>query len=59
MLHASSLPKFLWGEAVCHVVWLMNRMSTKAIDGKTLFEAASGKKPDLRDIHKWGETVWV
>ena len=24
LLHASSLPKFLWGEAVRHVVWLMN-----------------------------------
>ena len=22
LLHTSSLPKFLWGEAACHVVWL-------------------------------------
>jgi len=37
----------------------MNRMSTKAVDGKTPFEAAFGKKPDLRDVHEWGETMWV
>jgi len=37
LLHASGLPKFLWGEAACHVVWLMNRTSTKAVDGKTPF----------------------
>jgi len=24
LLHASGLPKFLWGEAARHVVWLMN-----------------------------------
>ena len=23
LLHASGLPKFLWGEAACHVVWLL------------------------------------
>ena len=49
LLHASGLPKFLWGEAACHVVWLMNHMSTKAVDGKTPFKATFHKKPDLRD----------
>ena len=42
-----------------HVVWLMNCTSTKAVDGKTPFEAAFGKKPDLRDVCEWGKTVWV
>jgi len=37
----------------------MNRTSTKAVDGKTPFEAAFGKKPDLRDVREWGKTVWV
>ena len=59
LLHASGLPKFLWREAMCHVVWLMNHTSTKAIDGETLFEAVFGKKSDLRDVHEWDETVWV
>ena len=47
LLHASSLPKFLWGEAACHVVWLMNRTTMKAVDGMTPYEAAFGKKLDL------------
>jgi len=34
-------------------------MSTKAVDGKTPFEAVFRKKLDLRDVHEWGETVWV
>jgi hypothetical protein len=27
-LHSSTLPKFLWGEAVKHAVWLKNRTAT-------------------------------
>jgi hypothetical protein len=49
----------MWGEAVCHVVWLMNRMSTKAVDGMTPYKAAFGKKPDLQHVREWGEKVWV
>jgi hypothetical protein len=50
VLHASGLPKSLWGEAARHVVWLMNRTSTKAVTGQTPYEAAFGKKPDLREV---------
>jgi hypothetical protein len=59
LLHASGLPKMLWGEAACHVVWLMNRTSTKAVAGKTPYEAAFEKKLDLSQIREWGEKVWV
>ena len=59
LLHASGLPKFLWGEAAQHVVWLLNMMMTKAVEGMTPFEAAFGKKPDLKDVREWGEKVYV
>ena len=59
LLHASGLPKFLWGEAACHIVWLLNRMMKKAVEGMMPFEAAFGKKPDLKNIHEWGEKVYV
>ena len=59
LLHVSSLPKFLWGEAAWHIVWLLNRTMTKAVEWMTLFEAAFGKKPDLRNICEWGERVYV
>ena len=47
MLHASQLPKFLWGEAVKHAVWLKNRTSTRVLDGKTPYEIFYGTKPNL------------
>lgn len=59
LLHASGLPKSLWGEAARHVVWLLNRTSTKAVDGNTPYEAAFGKKPDLSKVREWGEKIWV
>ena len=39
-LHSSGLPKFLWGEAVKHAIWLKNRMPTCALPiSKTPFNA--------------------
>ena len=39
-LHSSGLPKFLWGEAVKHAIWLKNRMPTRALPiSKTPFNA--------------------
>jgi len=59
LLHASGLPKYLWAEAARHVVWLLNRTTTKAVDGMTPYEAALGKKPDLKGLREFGERVWV
>ena len=59
LLHTSGLPKSLWGKVARHVVWLMNRTSTKAIMGWTPYEAAFRKKPDLREVQDTGERVWV
>ena len=59
LLHASGLPKNLWGEAARHVVWLLNRTTTKAVVGMTPYEAAFGKKPDMKGVREWGEKVYV
>ena len=60
LLHASKLPKNLWGEAINHVIWLKNRTMTKALpNGKTLFEMVYGRKPDLGILKEWGCWVWV
>ena len=45
LLYDSGLPGFLWEEAVNHATWLKNRTSTKALDGKTPFEAVHGEAP--------------
>ncbi|KAG2065753.1 hypothetical protein BDR04DRAFT_980327, partial [Suillus decipiens] len=59
MLHESGLPCTLWGEAVCHAIWLKNQTPTKALEGGTPLEAATGKKPDLCCLRPWGSRVWV
>ena len=59
LLHASGLPKNLWAEAACHVVWLLNRTMTKAVEGMTPYEAAFGKKPNLGGLREWGEKAYV
>ena len=59
LLHVSGLPKFLLGEVACHIVWLLNRTMTKAVEGMTPFEVAFRKKPDLKNVHEWGEKVYV
>ncbi|KAJ2970742.1 hypothetical protein NUW54_g12664 [Trametes sanguinea] len=59
MLIEAGLPRSLWGEAVLHATWLKNRTSTKALGGRTPFEAATGSPPDLRGVPIWGSKVWV
>ena len=57
--HSSGLPKFLWGEALCHATWLKNRTATRALDGRTPYQALFGRPPDLSALQPWGTTVWV
>jgi len=60
MLHASGLPRNLWGEAVKHAVYLKNRTSTRALpENKTPYEMIHGAKPNLGDLHEFGTKVWV
>lgn len=40
-------------------MWLLNRTTTKAVDGMTPYEAAFGKKLNLKGLREWGERVWV
>jgi hypothetical protein len=53
----SELPKFLWGEAINHAIWLKNQ--TALPNGKTPYKMWYGKKPHLARLREWGSTVWV
>ncbi|RVW67823.1 Retrovirus-related Pol polyprotein from transposon TNT 1-94 [Vitis vinifera] len=53
MLSSSKLPKFLWTEALKIVVYILNRVPTKAVL-KTPFELLKGWKPSLRHMRVWG-----
>jgi transposase InsO family protein len=57
--HDSGLPQSLWGESLRHAAWLKNRTATRALDGKTPFEALYGQPPDLQSLRNWGCQVWV
>jgi hypothetical protein len=39
MLHDKELPKIFWAEAANTAVFLQNRLPTKVLKDKTLFEA--------------------
>jgi len=57
--HASGLLQMLWGKALRHATWLKNRTATRALDGKTPFEALYGTPPDLSEARLWGCKAWV
>src|SRR6201999_283973 len=59
MLHHSGLPKYLWGEAILHAVWLKNQTSTRALENKTPFEVLTGNRPNVGEVPIWGSRVWV
>lgn len=59
MIHASGLPKNLWGEAIMHATWLKNRLSTHRLGNKTPYEMLYKKVPDLSNLPVWGCRVKV
>jgi hypothetical protein len=59
MLHASGLPKNLWGEAINYAVWLKNRASTQVLGNVTLYKCLYGEKPNLGGVPEWGQHIWV
>ena len=59
MMHASSLPKSLWGEAVMHATWVKNHTSTRRLGKKTPYEMLYHTKPNLENVPAWGCQVKV
>ena len=59
MLKAKDLPRELWGEAVSTCVYILNRSSTKALQGQTPHEKWTGKKPSVDHLRTFGCIVHV
>ncbi|KAI5335349.1 hypothetical protein L3X38_025482 [Prunus dulcis] len=53
MVRKSTLPKFLWGEALKTANYILNRVPSKAVP-KTPFEMWVGRQPSLMHLHVWG-----
>jgi transposase InsO family protein len=54
MLLDANLSKSFWAEAVNTAAYLKNRSPTKALQGKTPFEAWYGKKPNVEHLKVFG-----
>ena len=54
LLHEKDLPKEFWAEAANTTVFLLNRLPSKALPGKTSFEAWYDFKPKLLNLKTFG-----
>ena len=54
LLFEKSMPKRFWAEAVNTSVYLLNRLPTKAVKGKTPYEVWFGEKPAVNHIKVFG-----
>ena len=54
MMKAKKVPVEFWGEAVTTAVFILNHAPTKALKGKTLFEAWHGCKPSMSFLRTFG-----
>ena len=48
------MPAVFWGEAVVSAVYILNRSPTKALDGRTPYEAWHGRKPAVSHLRVFG-----
>ena len=58
MLADSELPKSFWAEALATATYLRNRSPTKAVEGKTPYEALYGVKPKVGHLRVFGCTAY-
>lgn len=54
LLKEMKMPNYLWGEAVRHSTYLLNRLPTRAVTGITPYEAWSNNKPSIDHIRVFG-----
>ena len=54
LLFEKDLPKKFWAEAVNTVVFLLNRLPTRALQNKTPYEAWHYYKPSIKNLKIFG-----
>lgn len=54
LLKEKGLPAMMWVEAVRHLVYILNRLPTKALSGETPYEAWTSVKPKLDHLRVFG-----
>ena len=59
LLFEGKMPNIFWAEAVNTAVYLLNRLPTNAVKGKTPFEAWFGQKPTMSHLRVFGCLCYV
>jgi hypothetical protein len=59
MLHTARLPHTFWGLALNTATYVRNRSPTTALESTTPYEAWTGRKPSLLDLHVFGCLAYV
>lgn len=54
ILEHMHMPNHLWGEAITHSTYLLNRVTTRALKDKTPYECFRGKRPTVEHIRIFG-----
>jgi hypothetical protein len=54
LLMQRGMPAVFWGEAVVTAVYILNRLPTKALNGRTPYEAWHGRKPAVSHLRVFG-----
>ena len=54
-----NVPNWLWGEAVRHATYLINRVSTRTLEGLVPYESYKGKKPNIDHLRVFGCVGYV
>jgi transposase InsO family protein len=54
LIKQRGMPAVFWGEAVVTTVYILNRSSTKALNGKMSYEAWHGRKPAVSHLRVFG-----
>lgn len=53
------LPPNFWGEVVCHSIYILNRLPTRALSGKMPYVAWTKNKPDVGYVRTFGSLAYL
>lgn len=54
ILRGMECPNYLWGEAIRHSTYIINRVAARVLEFKTPYEALKEKKPNVSHIRIFG-----
>nr|GEY18901.1 ribonuclease H-like domain, reverse transcriptase, RNA-dependent DNA polymerase [Tanacetum cinerariifolium] len=59
MMKAMKFPLTFWVKAVRHAIYILNRVSTRALENKTPYEALYNRKPNRENLRIFGCTAYA